>query len=119
MPLFTFTFGPARVFPITMPPPGAGMKPAFPGTALPKQLHDQARWLNFYSRRDLLGFPLKALNPAYAAATRLEDISVRTESLASRTFPYLSHITAHTGYWTNPEVLRRTAALIREVVETP
>ena len=25
----------------------------------------KARWLNFYSKRDLLGFPLKPLNPAY------------------------------------------------------
>ena len=118
MPLFTFTFGPARVFPITMVPPGSDLKPAFPGAALPQPLYDRARWLNFYSKRDLLGFPLKPLNPAYGGEQRLHDIPVRTESLRSRTLPYWSHLTAHTGYWKNPTVVRRTAALIQEIVET-
>ena len=34
MPLFTFTFGPARVFPITVAPPGIDLKPAFPGAGI-------------------------------------------------------------------------------------
>ncbi|MGH6767400.1 MAG: hypothetical protein ACRECO_00095 [Xanthobacteraceae bacterium] len=118
MPLFTFTFGPDRVFPITAPP-GRDMKPAFPGPGLPEKLLERARWLNFYSKRDLLGFPLKALNDAYRDEKRLRDIPVRTETLTSRTVPYWSHISAHTGYWTNPDVLRETASLIREVIETP
>ena len=119
MPLFTFTFGPARVFPITMVAPGDDLKPAFPGVALPEQLRNGARWLNFYSKRDLLGFPLKALNDAYNDEKRLHDIHVRTETLTSRTVPFWSHISAHINYWTNPDVLRGTANLIREVAETP
>jgi hypothetical protein len=118
MPLFTFTFGPDRVYPITAAPPGRDLKPAFPGAALPQPLYDKARWLNFYSKRDLLGFPLKPLNPAYSSEQRLHDISVRTETLTSRTVPYWSHLKAHTGYWTNPTVLRETATLIREIAET-
>ena len=118
MPLFTFTFGPERVYPITAVPPGSDLKPAFPGTALPQPLYDRARWLNFYSKRDLLGFPLKPLNPAYGSEQRLHDIPVRTETLTSRTVPYWSHLTAHTGYWKNPTVVRQTATLIQEIAET-
>ena len=118
MPLFTFTFGPDRVFPITQSPPGTGLKPAFPGAGLPQPLFDKARWLNFYSKRDLLGFPLKPLNPAYGSEPRLHDIAVRTETLASRTVPYWSHLKAHTNYWKNPTVVQHTATLIREIAET-
>ena len=118
MPLFTFTFGPDRVFPITQSPPGSDLKPAFPGSKLPPALADKARWLNFYSKRDLLGFPLKPLNPAYGNEPRLHDIAVRTETLTSRTVPYWSHLKAHTNYWTNPTVVQQTAALIRDIAET-
>jgi hypothetical protein len=115
MPLFTFTFGPASVYPITMAQPGTNLKPAFPGTALPKQLFEQARWLNFYSKYDPLGFPLKPLNDAYNDEPRLKDIRVQTETVP---IPYWLHIGAHINYWTNPQVLNGTATLIREVVET-
>jgi hypothetical protein len=118
IPLFTFTFGPERVFPITAPP-HAGLKPAFPGSGLAAPLFEKARWLNFYSKRDLLGFPLKPLNAAYGNEPRLHDIAVRTETLTSRTVPYWSHLKAHTNYWKNPTVVRQTAALIREIAETP
>ena len=117
MPLFTFTFGPDRVFPITQVPPGTDIKPAFPGPALSQPLYEKARWLNFYSKRDLLGFPLKPLNPAYSNEPRLHDIAVRTETLRSRALPYWSHLTAHTNYWRNPTVVQQTAGLIRDVVE--
>jgi hypothetical protein len=119
MPLFTFTFGPERVYPITSAPPdptGRGLKPAFPGSALARPLLEQARWLNFFSKRDLLGYPLKSLNAAYQEEGRIQDICVRSESLRSRTIPYLSFLSAHTGYWTNRTVLSETASLIRDIV---
>src|SRR5665213_888719 len=106
MPLFTFTFGPNNVFPITSVRPGSSLKPAFPGVALSPHLFEQARWLNFFSKRDLLGFPLKPLNPAYKHDTRIQDICVVSESRKSRAVPYLSFLSAHSGYWTNPVVLR-------------
>ena len=90
----------------------------FPGSTLPPALADKARWLNFYSKRDLLGFPLKPLNPAYGNEPRLHDIAVRTETLTSRTLPYWSHLKAHTNYWKNPTVVRQTAALIQDIAET-
>jgi hypothetical protein len=101
MPMFTFTFGPERVFPITVGPvdaKGNRLDPAFPGKALSPALREQARWLNFFSKRDVLGFPLKALNEEYGNAERIHDISVRSESLLSRCVMYLSNYAAHVGY---------------------
>ncbi|MGE0829435.1 MAG: hypothetical protein AB7O04_08805 [Hyphomonadaceae bacterium] len=110
MPLFTFTFGPDRVFPITRArqPDWA---PAFPGQSLPPQVRDRARWLNVYSPNDPLGYPLKALNPAYEAEDRLTDVPVKVEGMVPN--PY----SAHVKYWTHPRVVRESAKLILDVIE--
>jgi hypothetical protein len=118
IPMFTFTFGPHRVFPITVAPEGFDGRqflPAFPGAALPQPLKDKARWLNFYSKRDLLGFPLKPLNQYFHDEERIEDIPVESETWLSRWLPYWSGYTAHFGYWTNGIVLERTSELIRNL----
>jgi hypothetical protein len=122
IPLFTFTFGPARIYPLTRAPKdgaGGNLMPAFPGPKLPAALQENAQWLNFYSKRDVLGYPLKPLNEYFGAEPRIEDVCVRSESRISRIVPYWSNISAHIGYWTNPTVLSRTAALIRGIIEAP
>lgn len=118
MPLFTFSFGPENVFPITRSK-DEGRKPAFPGAALPSHVAAQARWLNFYSRKDLLSYPLKPLNNAYRDEPRIEDIVVRTDPLWARVFlpGALGAPRAHSGYWTNAVVIRRTADLLASLVE--
>ncbi len=121
MPLFTFTFGPDRIMPITTSR-GPEETPAFPGAALSGATLEAARWLNFYSRNDLLGYPLKPLNRAYAAEPRLSDIEVATEGwwrrAASRLVPQLAPAftyRAHTRYWQNRRVVRGTADLIAAI----
>jgi len=102
MPMFTFTFGPDAVFPITSRvkhSTGQVVESAFPGTQLPPALQECARWLNFYSRTDLLGFPLKALNDDYRNEEKIRDICVPSES--PWYIPYLWCLYAHTRYWTN------------------
>ena len=92
IPLFTFTFGPARIYPLTRAPyddAGGTLEPAFPGNKLPVALQQSAQWLNFYSKRDVLGYPLKPLNEYFDAEPRIEDICVRSESRISRILPYL------------------------------
>lgn len=115
MPLFTFTFGPQRVFPISRSRDDADA-PAFPGKGLDPETMKRAAWLNFYSRNDLLGYPLKPLNEAYAAEPRLTDIEVAAEGpmcrLISYVAPSLAAYRAHTGYWTHRRVVRGTAGLI-------
>jgi hypothetical protein len=120
MPMFTFTFGPDAVYPITAPvrlASGQIIEPAFPGAELPEPLRKQARWLNYYSKTDLLGFPLKALNDDYRNAEKIFDICVRSES--PWFIPYFWCLFAHIRYWTNRTVLHGTAQLIRDIVDTP
>lgn len=121
MPLFTFTFGPDRIMPITTSR-GPEEAPAFPGAALRGATLERARWLNYYSRNDLLGYPLKALNAAYAQEPRLHDIEVAAEGWlrrgASRVLPALAPAftyRAHTRYWSNPRVVRGAAGLIAAI----
>jgi pimeloyl-ACP methyl ester carboxylesterase len=119
IPLFTFTFGPSRILPITTSR-GPDEKPAFPGAELDQQTREKVRWLNYYSRNDLLGYPLKPLNPAYNEEPLLEDIEVAAEGLLRRVvgyaMPSLVAYQAHTGYWTNRRVVRGTAAFIASLV---
>lgn len=119
MPLFTFTFGPERIVPITkarLPTE----HPAFPGAGLPADIKARARWLNFYSRNDLLGYPLKPLNADYAAEERIVDIPVISERLWRRAltlpFPALATYAAHTGYWTHRRVVKDTAKLLADLI---
>lgn len=122
MPLFTFNFGPTRVFPITRLRPELeqrGLASAFPGAALPEGVKKEARWLNFYSTADALGYPLKPLNKAYSDEARIDDIPVRTGGPLSDVLPIMDLISAHTGYWTNATVVKRTAELIERIIEAP
>lgn len=121
MPLFTFTFGPDRIMPISTSRDPQEM-PAFPGVALSEPTRARARWLNFYSRNDLLGYPLKPLNSAYDEDSRLSDIEVASEGWwrrgVSRVVPALAPAftyRAHTRYWRNPRVVRGTADLISAI----
>jgi hypothetical protein len=123
MPLFTFTFGPQHVFPITNAFHHK-VCPAFPGEKLPHEVKAQARWLNFYSRNDPLGYPLKPLNDAYDEEMLLCDIHTPSEgwlwsSLLRgpfRSLRPLAALTAHTGYWTDPRVARGTADLLQDII---
>jgi pimeloyl-ACP methyl ester carboxylesterase len=120
MPMFTFTFGPTNVFPVTAAPhddAGNPLHPAFPGVALPPALKDKTRWLNFYSELDILGFPLKSINDYYRDAAAIRDI--RVWSGAPWFIPYVWCIFAHTRYWTNRVVIKHTLDLIRDMAETP
>ena len=121
MPLFTFTFGPDRIMPITASRSPSD-KAAFPGAALDAATLSRVRWNNYYSRNDLLGYPLKPLNAAYAKEPLLRDIEVASEGWwqrgvstvmpkASTAFTYR----AHTGYWTNRRVVRGAADLIAAI----
>lgn len=118
MPLFTFTFGPDRIIPITYARTPTE-HPAFPGIGLPPDVKARAQWLNFYSRNDLLGYPLKPLSGAYANEPRITDIEVASERVWRRAmwsvFPPGATYAAHTGYWTHPPVIKRTAQLLVDI----
>lgn len=119
-PLFTFNIGPQFVHPITRAE-NEDLDPAFPGSLLEPPVLKQARYLNFYSGNDPLGYPLKPLNDAYDDEPLLEDIHTASEGRL-RSMLYrgwlrqLVGMRAHTGYWTNGKVVRRTARLLSDII---
>ena len=119
-PLFTFNIGAQFVHPITRAQ-DAATKPAFPGEALDASVKSQARYLNFYSWNDPLGYPLKPLNDAFDDEPLLTDIHTFSEGYVRSFFlrgwlRQLIGIRAHSGYWTNRKVLRHTAALLSNII---
>lgn len=75
------------------------------GTIDPQQIgidpgDPQVRWLIFYDRNDLLGFPTQSL---YEPCAAIADCPVEVSIWPHR---------AHTDYWQNATVVERSAALI-------
>lgn len=121
MPLFTFTFGPQHVYPITKTKKPERFKPAFPGAALDESVRAQARWINFYSGNDPLGFPLKPLNDSYDSEELLTDVHTYSEGmlralLVRSIFRALLAKAAHSGYWTDRKVIRQTKDLLHKII---
>ena len=111
MPLFTFTFGPDGVFPITRTR-APSWTPAFPGPALSPSMRIHARWINIYSPNDILGYPLKALNPTYENEPLLSDIPVCVEG-----FNPFNYYDTHVKYWTHKRVIAEVRNLVQPIIE--
>ena len=109
IPVFTFAFSPKRVIPVTRPR-ASGESVAFPGPALTQRHRETARWLNFYNPFDILGYPLKPLNPAYHDAVSIDKVVYSG-------FPFFFMPSrAHEGYWLNSTVIRHTARLLNALI---
>lgn len=120
MPLFTFTFGPQYVHPITRTK-YANAAPAFPGKSVSPAVRSQALWLNYFSLNDPLGYPLRPLNDSYDSEPLLHDIPTRSEGwwrqkLHRGPLRSLAAMSAHTGYWSDRRVARGTADLLYDII---
>ncbi|WGF89304.1 hypothetical protein [Marinivivus vitaminiproducens] len=84
----------------------------FPADQLPAGLRPCARWTNIYDPQDVLGYPLKPINAAYAAAV--------TEDLAMSVGGWLSGMTpaAHTAYWSSAPFISVIAERIALLAKT-
>jgi hypothetical protein len=85
------------------------------GTIAPEPIELQgARWVNYFDRDDVLGFPLRPLyfpNPGEGAAYALEDVEVKVgllRNLGAGQTPL-----SHGYYWTNADVVGGIAREIR------
>lgn len=65
-----------------------------------------ARWLNFFDRDDVLGYPLKPTGPAYGAAVN-EDLEINVGGWFKSRTPL-----SHNGYWESKDLARRLAGVI-------
>ncbi|WP_405156522.1 chemotaxis protein [Paenibacillus sp. FSL K6-0108] len=79
--------------PIQVPSPLAGQY--FPGL--------EGEWINFYDRDDILGYPLRPIDPAYEAAVN-EDVEINSGGVIGSWNPL-----SHGGYFSNGAMNRRIA----------
>ncbi|MBL0714832.1 MAG: hypothetical protein JJV98_14145 [Desulfosarcina sp.] len=93
IPLFTFAY--QKVVPIAFPPP-----------KLPTHLKKKAKWLNFYDPDDVLGYPLKAINPDYRKVVS-KDIPINVGGILSSWNPM-----SHTKYWTDNDLTKPVSKFI-------
>jgi hypothetical protein len=84
IPLFTFAY--EKVVPI-----------AFPPLNLPGPLKKKAKWFNFYDPDDVLGYPLKAINPDYRKVVA-RDIPINVGGILTSWNPM-----SHNKYWTDDD----------------
>lgn len=78
----------------------------FPPKKLPPNLKKKAKWLNFYDPDDVLGYPLKAINPEYKK-TVTKDIPINVDGVFSSWNPL-----AHGEYWTDNDFTKPVAKFI-------
>lgn len=106
IPLFTLAY--TNLEPIAFPTPG--IEKYFP-QASKAALADITEWLNFYDPDDILGYPLKSLDPKYGQ-TVTRDISVNAGGLLRSWNPG-----SHTEYWTDDDVTKPVGDLLHRTLQ--
>jgi hypothetical protein len=71
----------------------------------------KAQWLNLFDQDDVLGYPLRDINPKYAKVVT-EDAQVSVGGLFTGWNPV-----SHTGYWTDNDFTKRVAALLTKLAK--
>jgi hypothetical protein len=79
------------------------------GPALPEDVRQRCKWLNFYDKDDVVAYPLKQLNAAFSEAVS-EDIEINVGSVATSWNP-----ACHTGYWEDEDFYRPVAEFLAEL----
>lgn len=113
MPIFAFSYPGADIF--TINTAHGDLPAAFPGPKVGGSVREAARWINIYSRRDPLGYPLKPLTPNYGNDPRVIDEPYPVEGWLSP--PFFGMLDAHVKYWRSRHVVMRTADLVRSLIE--
>ncbi|HEX6369534.1 MAG TPA: hypothetical protein VF006_11510 [Longimicrobium sp.] len=107
IPLFTLAY--TSLQPIRFPTPN--LKAYFPKGTPAKDIENAAQWINLYDPDDVLGYPLRSLDPKFAKAVT-KDVAVDAGPLLRAWNPL-----SHTEYWTDDDVTRPTAELIHGVLK--
>lgn len=98
IPLFTFAC--REVVPIQFPPP-----------RLPVRLRPLARWLNYLDPDDLLAWPLKPINGAYASVVE-RDEHINVGGLVAGSTPV-----SHLAYWQDDRFARQIADYLQKILK--
>jgi hypothetical protein len=84
---------------------------SFPGPGLSPELAAKAKWLNFYDKDDVLGYPLRPLSDGYAAVVD-DDIEIDAGSWGSGLTPI-----SHVAYWTDHSFTKPVAGFLRSLLD--
>ena len=71
----------------------------------------EGEWINFFNKSDIMGYPLKSLNEAYAAAVN-EDKEVNAGGLIEFWNPL-----SHCSYWTDENVIDTIATGLHDILQ--
>jgi len=107
IPLFTLAY--TNLEPIRFPTPN--LKAYFPKGTPAKDIAEAAQWLNLYDPDDVLGYPLRTLDPKFAQAVT-RDVAVDAGPVLRSWNPL-----SHTEYWTDNDVTKPTAQLIHRILK--
>lgn len=69
-----------------------------PASGVPAAIAKAGGWYNFYDPDDVIGYPLRSLNPAYRAAVK-KDVALNAGGIFTSWSPL-----SHTEYWTDNDV---------------
>lgn len=106
IPVFTLAY--TNLEPIDFPTPDVAR--FFPPGTDPGAIARVQKWLNFYDPDDALGYPLRAVDPAYAS-TVSADIPVNVGGLLRFWNP-----ASHTAYWKDSSVTKPVADLLHGIL---
>jgi len=81
---------------------------AFPGGGLPSDVATKARWLNYYDKDEVLGYPLKPISQSYDALVN-EDIEINVGGFGASFTPL-----SHTAYWTDNDFTKPVAKFLAD-----
>lgn len=107
IPLFTLAY--TSLEPIRFPTPN--LSAYFPPATPAQAIADVSQWTNYYDPDDVLGWPLRSLDPKFAAAVT-RDVQVDS----GRPWTSWSPL-SHTAYWKDSEVTKPTADLLHRILE--
>lgn len=93
IPLFTFAHEPVEAI-------------SFPGSGLSEEQAAKARWLNFYDKDDVLGYPLQPTSDSYREVVD-EDIQIDVGLPGISALPF-----CHGSYWTDNDFTRPAAEFL-------
>lgn len=84
---------------VTMGSPLAVWSLKYPNGGSPISLPEGARWLNLYSKSDIVSFPIKSINSRYESCSYIEDVEIKVGNLLTSWNP-----SCHTKYWESERV---------------
>ncbi len=95
-----FTFACREIVPIQFPPP-----------RLPKRLKGVSRWVNYFDPDDLLAWPLKPINAAYASVVA-GDERINVGGPVTGSTPV-----SHLAYWQDQKFAGRIAHYLQKILK--